>query len=173
MLLKSNHIYFRALEPFDLELMYDIENDTEVWKISNTIHPFSKDVLLQYLQSAHQDIFTNKQLRLVICLNDTSEPIGTIDLFEFDPLHLRVGVGILIFKNFRKNGFAQEAIELVKLYSKKVLLMNQLYCNISSSNEGSIFLFEKCGFIRIGIKKQWNRIEKNQFEDEILYQLLL
>lgn len=173
MFIKSEHIYLRALESSDLETLYTSENNPSVWKVSNTITPFSKDVLELYLQTAHQDIYINKQLRLMICLNQTNEPIGTIDLFEFDPMHFRVGIGVLIFEEFRKKGYAFEAIELVKQYTQHTLLMNQVFCNISSSNNESIFLFEKCGFEKIGSKKQWNRISMNQYEDELMYQLIL
>lgn len=173
MFIKSEHIYLRALESTDLELLYASENDSSIWKVSNTLTPFSKDVLELYLHSAHQDIYTNKQLRLMICLNQTHESIGTIDLFEFDPMHLRVGVGVLIFEQYRKKGYAFEAIELVKQYAQHTLFMNQLFCNISTSNKESIELFEKCNFEKIGIKKQWNKIAKNQFEDEWMYQLIL
>lgn len=172
MFIKAEHIYFRALESSDLELLYSTENDVSIWKVSNTITPFSKDVLELYLHSAHQDIYTNKQLRLLICLNDTHTPIGTIDLFEFEPSHLRVGVGVLIFEEFRKKGYASEAIELIKQYAKDILLMNQVFCNISATNIESILLFEKCGFQLIGTKKQWNQVSKNQFEDELMYQIL-
>lgn len=173
MFIKSEHIYLRALESTDLESLYTSENNPSVWKVSNTITPFSKDILELYLQTAHQDIYTNKQLRLMICLNQTKEPIGTIDLFEFDPMHFRVGVGVLIFEAFRKKGYAFEAIELVKEYAQNTLLMNQVFCNISVSNIESIILFEKCNFEIIGIKKQWNRISMNQFEDELMYQIIL
>ena len=69
MFINSEHIYLRALESSDLELLYVSENDSRIWKVSNTITPFSKDVLELYLHSAHQDIYTNKQLRCMICLN--------------------------------------------------------------------------------------------------------
>lgn len=172
MFIRSEHIYFRALESTDLELLYQCENDPSIWRISNTQTPYSKDTLAQYLEIAHQDIYTNKQLRLLICLFENDEPIGTIDLFEFEPAHARVGVGILIFEKFRKNGYAYEAIELVKQYAFNTLLVNQLYCNISASNEKSIALFEKCHFEKIGIKKNWNKIALTQFEDEIMYQFI-
>ena len=172
MFIKSQHIYLRALESSDLDLIYSLENDMSIWQISNTITPFSKDIIQLYLQSAQQDIYTNKQLRLLICLNETNQPIGTIDLFEFDPMNLRVGVGILIFESHRNSGYAAECITVIKNYSKNVLLLNQLYCNINATNFDSIKLFEKCGFEKIGLKKQWNRVSLNQFEDEIMYQLL-
>lgn len=172
MFITSTHIYFRALESSDLELLYKCENDTSVWQISNTQTPYSKYVLSQYLETAHQDIYTTKQLRLLICLKDNNEPIGTVDLFEFEPAHARVGVGILIFEKFRKNGYAFEAIELLKKYAFDTLFMNLLFCNISANNKESISLFEKCGFEKIGVKKQWNKISNTQFEDEFMYQYI-
>lgn len=172
MFIKSKHIYFRALEPSDLDLLYQCENDRNIWKISNTQTPFSKDTLAQYLEIAHQDIYTTKQLRLLICLNDTQEAIGTVDLFEFDPAHARVGVGILIFEQYRSNGFAYEAIQLLKQYAFEILMVQQLYCNIAASNQKSIALFEKCAFEKIGVKKQWNKVAIDQFEDELMYQYI-
>jgi diamine N-acetyltransferase len=108
----------------------------------------------------------------MICKVQSHQCIGTIDLFDFDPLHGRVGVGILIFEEFRKQGFAIEAINLVKHYVFETLLLKQVYCNISASNTESIALFEKCGFTKIGLKKQWNRLSTNEYEDEWIYQLI-
>jgi len=172
MFIKSEHIYFRALESSDLDLLYHCENDQRIWKISNTQTPFSRDTLAQYLEISHQDIYTTKQLRLLVCLKDTHEAIGTIDLFEFDPAHARVGVGILIFEKYRSNGFAFESIQLLKQYAFEVLLVNQLYCNIAASNDKSIALFEKCNFEKIGIKRKWNKVSLNEFEDELMYQYI-
>ena len=172
MFIQSEHIYLRALEPSDLAVLYTTENNTAVWRVSNTITPFSKAILELYLETAHQDIFSTKQLRLMICLNTNHNPVGTIDLFDFDPMNARVGVGVLVFDEYRKKGFASEAIELVKTYARETLLLHQLFCNISASNNESVNLFEKCGFEKVGTKKQWNRISKNQFEDEWMYQLI-
>ncbi len=172
MFLKAEHIYFRALEPTDVNLLYACENDVAIWKVSNTQTPYSKHVLSQYLETAFQDIYTNKQLRLVVCLIENDATIGTIDLFEFEPTHARVGVGVLIFEQYRNKGYAREAIELIKKYVFETLLVNQVFCNISESNKESISLFEKCGFEKIGIKKKWNQVSLNHFEDELMYQLI-
>ncbi len=172
MFIKSDSIYLRALEPSDLEVLYSIENDSRIWQISNTNAPYSKEVLSLYLQNAHQDIYTTKQLRLMICMLNTNQPIGTIDLFEFEPMHERVGVGILIFDEFRNKGFGTQSIQLVKEYVFKTLHLNQIYCNISVSNLTSIELFTKNNFVQIGVKKNWNKISSTQFEDEIMFQCI-
>ena len=77
--LKGNTIYLRALEPEDLEFVYAIENNESVWEVSNTQTPYSRFLIKQYLENAHQDIYEAKQLRLAICLNDSQKAIGLID----------------------------------------------------------------------------------------------
>ena len=71
--LKGTTIYLRALEPEDLEFIYKIENNESIWDVSNTQTPYSRFLIRQYLENAHQDIYEAKQLRLVICLNNTFE----------------------------------------------------------------------------------------------------
>ena len=114
MFITNNHIYLRAIESNDLELLYACENNTAIWYISNTVAPFSKDVLQQYIDTAHVDIYTTKQLRLMICLNNTHECAGTIDLFDFEPMHQRIGLGILIFENYRNKNIAKDFQMLTK-----------------------------------------------------------
>ena len=76
-MLRGENIVLRALEPSDLELVYQWENNTNIWKVSQTISPFSRHTLSQYLANAHQDIFTAKQLRLMIELNNNSKRYGS------------------------------------------------------------------------------------------------
>lgn len=169
--LKGEHIYLRALEPEDLEFIHTIENDESIWEISNTITPYSKFLIKQYIKHSHKDIFEVKQLRLVISDYDDA-PIGMIDLFDFDFKNGRAGVGILVkeSKN-RQLGYGREALKLLIDYSFTHLALHQLYCNISEDNAASIKLFESQGFIKIGLKKDWNYIE-GEFKNEYLYQRL-
>ena len=169
MKLKGQHIQLRAIEPSDIDVLYQWENDTETWMVSNTQSPFSRFVLEQYITSSHQDIYSVKQLRLIIC-NEENKAIGSIDLFDFDPNHLRAGVGILIAeKADRKKGYASEALSLLMDYCFSVLNLHQLYCNITIDNEQSILLFQKHGFQITGMKKQWVR-DGDSFKDELLLQ---
>lgn len=170
--LKGTNIYLRALEPEDLEFVYAIENNESVWEVSNTQTPYSRFLIKQYLENAHQDIYEAKQLRLAICLNDSQKAIGLIDLFDFDPKNSRAGIGLVIADLASRNkGIGSEALELVINYSFQLLQLHQLYANIGSDNEISLQLFTKFGFQKIGIKKDWNRVQ-NCFKDELLFQLI-
>jgi diamine N-acetyltransferase len=168
-ILENNTVRLRALEPTDLKLLYTWENDSSIWEVSHTIKPFSIFVLKQYLESSHLDIYETKQLRLVIENKTSNEPVGLIDLFDFDPHHRRAGIGILINKINQQKGYASEALTTLCNYAFKVLQVHQLYCNITSTNENSIRLFKKHGFEVVGLKKDWISTS-NGWKDEYLLQ---
>lgn len=163
-------VKLRALEPEDLEFVYNIENDMSVWEVSQTQTPYSKYLIKQYLENANQDIYEAKQLRLAICDVSSKNTIGLIDLFDFDPKNNRVGIGILIQSEFdRKQGYGSEALELLINYAFEYLNLNQMYANIDSENVGSERLFTKFGFQKIGTKRAWNLVN-GIYKDEVLYQ---
>ncbi len=170
--LLGKKILLRALEPADLDFLYQIENDESVWEVSNTTTPFSRFLLSQYLENSHKDIFEVKQLRLVICKIDSNKAIGSIDLFDFEPKHRRVGVGVLINSDKEKQkGFASEALGLLCNYAFVHLNVHQVYANIPEDNIASIQLFEKYGFKESGSKIDWI-YNKGSFKNEFHYQLL-
>lgn len=169
--LQGTYINLRALEPEDLKFLFQIENNESFWEVSHTQTPFSKFILKQYLENAHLDIYEAKQLRLAIKDNLSSNTIGMIDLFDFNPQHKRAGIGILIHPDYQQKGFASEALQLLINYSFTHLQLHQLYANITDDNTNSIRLFTKHDFKEIGVKKDWvltNKIYKN----EILFQLI-
>ena len=169
MILESNNIKLRALEPEDLNFLFQVENNTKLWEVSNTIVPFSRYILTQYLANAHQDIYEVKQLRLVI--EHQEQAIGMIDLFNFDPQHHKAGIGIIILQEYQQKGFADQALNIVIEYAFNTLQLHQLYANITTDNLKSIQLFTKNKFELVGIKKDWIFIN-NQYKDEGLYQLI-
>ena len=169
-ILIGKNISLRALEPKDLDFLFSTENDESFWEISGTQIPFSKYVLKKYIKNAHQDIYEAKQYRFVICdCNNT--PVGMIDLFDFNPQHHRVGIGILITSKHQTKGYGSEALEMIIDYAFTFLNVHQIYANITSNNLNSITLFEKYQFKKIGIKKDWI-YSNSTFKDEILYQLI-
>ena len=169
MFLFSEKIFLRALEPSDVELLYQWENDPEIWKISQTLTPYSKYTLKQFVDSAKEDIFSAKQVRFMINLMHTKQTVGILDVFDIDFFNSRAGIGILIDKNYRNQEIGAEAVELAIKYLFGTLIFHQVYCNVLSTNSISMKLFEKCGFSIVGIKKEWVKTE-NGFEDIAMLQ---
>jgi len=152
--------------------VYALENDESIWEVSNTNTPYSRFLVRQYLENAHQDIYEAKQLRLAICKNNDKNAIGLIDLFEFDPKNNRAGIGILVGNDGDRGlGLGTEALELLIQYAFRQLNLHQLFANIDTKNEPSLSLFTKFGFEKIGVKKQWNLVD-GKYQDEALFQLI-
>jgi diamine N-acetyltransferase len=168
--LKGEHVILRALEPEDLDFLYQIENNESFWEISHTQTPFSKYILRQYLENAHLDIYESKQLRFLIEEKSTKKQVGLIDLFDFNPQHKRAGIGILIHPDFERKGFASETLSILINYSFSHLQLHQLYANITSSNSKSLKLFKKHKCEEVGVKKDWI-LSEGKFKDEVLFQL--
>ena len=170
--LKGENIYLRALEPEDLEFVFAIENDETIWEVSNTQTPYSRFLIKQYLENAHQDIYEAKQLRLAICENENGKTLGLIDLFDFDPKNHRAGIGVVIQEKMHRNkGLGKEALGLLIDYAFNQLNLHQLYANIGVNNEISLKLFTTFGFQKIGIKKDWVCL-RGTYHDEAIFQLI-
>jgi diamine N-acetyltransferase len=169
--LENYNIRLRSLEPEDIDFLYQTENFENYWEISNTITPYSKYILEQYIKNSHQDIFTTKQVRFVIEHKENKTIIGLIDLFDYDPIHLRAGIGIIIKQNEQRKSYAYNAVKLLIAYSFNILKLNQLYCNVATDNEAGLNLFQKLNFKITGKKEQWiNGMTK--FQDIFFLQLI-
>ena len=172
--LENSSIKLRALEPSDIEQLYLWENDTNLWDVSDTLSPFSRDVLQQYISLAHKGVYEQKQLRLVIDIKtgDLCRAVGLVDLFDVDFFHGRAGVGVLVYAaEDRKKGYATDALRLLSTYSFKQLGLHQLYCHILEDNAGSIRLFKKVGFEYVGTLKDWRK-STSGWQDVWLMQLI-
>ena len=169
----NERVILRAVEPDDIDFIYQLENDPENWHVSNTIVPFSRFAVEQYVLSSNQDIFALKQLRLIIIANDSPEQklIGAIDLFDFDPIHKRAGIGIIIISEEQRKGYATATLKLIIDYCFNTLALHQIYCNVTADNKPSLDLFQKLGFVSCGVKSDWI-FQNNGWKDEHILQLL-
>ena len=173
-MLQSQDIRLRAIEPSDLDFIFELENNPEVWQVGNTLIPYSKYQIEQYVLSTQHDLFAERQLRLMIdrvVPDGKNFPIGAIDLYDFDPYHKRAGVGIIIIPGEREKGYAGEALSLLEKYCFEMLNLHQLYCSITEGNTASIRLFTNCGFVQCGTRREW-RFSDGIFRDELLFQLI-
>lgn len=168
--MKGKQIVLRPLEVSDLDALCSWENDPDNLVMGNTLTPFSRFFLEQYILGSRNSIYEDKQLRLVIEGPGTG-PVGLVDLFDFEPHHKRAAVGILIGKEYRGKGFASEALDLLIEYAGDILGLKQLYATADAGNNSSKTLFLNKGFLHTASKSQWN-LRGRRWVDEDLYQLL-
>jgi diamine N-acetyltransferase len=173
-LLDGKNVLLRIPEPADIDSIQTMENDPDIWRFGNTLVPYSRYQVEQYVLGSQHDIYTEKQLRFMIATrpeSGVSKVAGTIDLFDFDPHHRRASIGILVLPEERGKGYAAEALQLLIAYCFKVLHFHQVCCNVTADNTASIGLFEHAGFVRCGLKKEWV-LQEEGWLDEIMFQLI-
>lgn len=169
--MESENIYLRAVEPQDIDYILNLENDPDNWRLSETLFPYSRYDIENFVLNTEHDILINKQLRLMIISKYNDEPLGCIDLFEYNSLHRRAGVGIVISKAHRRKGIAREALTLMANHAFLVLGLHQLFCNIQSDNKSSISLFTQLGYQQTGVRKDWELYDR-EYKDVYFYQLI-
>lgn len=169
-MLVSENIYLRPIELKDLDFILKIENDENNWLISENDAPYSKKDIENYISSI-EGLEKDKQYRWIVCRKLDNKAIGAIDLFEYDSTQKRAGVGIIINEEFRHQGHASESLKLICHYAFSDLGLIQLWANILENNLKSIRLFEKCDFLKSGVKKNWI-LDDTHWLDMYFYQIL-
>ena len=169
--LQSARITLRAPEPTDIDFMFHIENDTRMWNVSACKTPYSRYLLHKYITETSHDIYTDRQLRLMIETTN-GEIAGAIDLIDFNPTSRRAEVGIVIEKERRGKGYANETLELVKQYASEILDLHQLYAYVFTDNLAACKLFKNAGFSVTAELKDWE-FRNKKYRDVYLFQLIL
>lgn len=163
----------RAVEPGDVSQMYTWENDPAIWSVSGTTEPFSHHMIERFVETQKRDIFESRQQRLMIETLAAQKTVGALDLYDFDPLEGRAGVGILIYDlENRGKGYASDAITIACNYACRTLRMHQLWCSVGAENQASLALFRHAGFEQTGIRRDWHWTPEG-YVDEILMQKML
>jgi len=169
--LRSNGIKLRPIESTDLDFLWHVENDSKEWMQSENYLPLSKSVMEKYV-SGEQDLIKHGQYRFIIEKEDTKERLGCIDLFDYQPVSSRSGVGIYIADMHRNNGIAKQSLRILCAYSKAVLNIQLLHCSILESNKKSQAVFMSQGFIVTGERPNWTTVNGKRCTIKLL-QLLL
>lgn len=146
MMNKMQTVRLRAMEPEDLDMLYGIENDSEVWDVGENNVPYSRYILHDYIAHAQADIYVDRQVRMVI-VNAEGTAVGVVDVVNFSPTHRRAEVSIIIMKAHRHKGYGQAALLQVMAYAQHTVHLHQLYAVVGEGNGASEALFRKVGFV--------------------------
>lgn len=166
----NQQLRLRAVEPADIDFLYRIENIPAVWSVSFGDAPVSRQMLWDYINSYSADIYTDRQLRLIIDV--AGSPVGTVDITDFNPRNGRAMLGIAVDPEHQRKGYARAALNEAITRCRQTFGMHQLAVMVPRSNEASMKLFESLGFSTSGCLKSWLRHGQN-YEDVIVMQLML
>ena len=164
----------RAIEPEDLALLYEIENDPLMWEFGGTHVPYSEYTLRQYIEQQTNDLTRDLQLRLAIVdpelpVEVSKRPaIGFADLQNYDPLHNRAEVGIVLHGIYRGKGIATQALEALSCYAHEQFDIRVLYAIVAEGNASALSLFSRAQFQETCTLPSWIRVGQAR-KDAILF----
>ena len=162
-------IQLRAMEPEDLELLYEVENDRSMWHVGISNVPYSRYLLRDYIAKSVGDIYTDQQVRLIM-EDQHGQMVGIIDLVNFDAAHRRAEVGIIVRQEYRQKGYATAALKETFDYAIRILHLHQLYAIVATDNEPGLNLFMKMGFQHTSDLKEW-LFDGEKYHDVTILQL--
>lgn len=151
--LTSGDVYLRAMEPDDIDLLYSVENDPNIFESGISNVPYSRYLLREFILNSTGDIYSDKQVRMMFCHDDTT--LGIVDLIDFNPHQLRAEVGITTLRSYRRHGYGTQALRLLAEYAARTLHLHHLYAYIDLDNEASLRLFRKAGYQQTATLKGW------------------
>ena len=157
----TKNVTLRRPKLLDLDKLLLWENNLDNSLFSDNPIFYTKEQIKEFLNS-DQDIFLDRQIRFMIDNGDLS--IGCVDLFEYDVVNSRAGVGIFIDEKFRNMGIATKALSQLKSICIKDYFISNLHVNILHTNKASIQLFERAGFTKNGVKENWIRTENSMLD---------
>ena len=166
-----NTIKLRAMEPEDLDILYLIENDKDLWNVGTTNVPYSRYTLHEYMAHAKDDIYADRQVRLMV-ENAEGEVVGIVDVVNFDPQHQRAELGIVIMNDYRRQGYATAVVEEILHYAQRILHLHQLYVIVDQQNTAALQLFRKMAFQESATLGQW-LFDGKDYHDALFFQRFL
>ena len=126
--------------------------------------------LRQYL-TRHENLVTHGQLRLILDVD--GDPVGAVDLFDYDPFTKRAGVGIMIEEKHRGKGWSKLAPETMEHYAFKTLNVENLYAHLPLINDASLRLFSSRNFREVGVLMRWVWWEGKYVDAKIFQKITL
>lgn len=148
-------VFLRFLASEDLGVTYKWHSDYSLYQtLGGPFRYVSIDAEKDWLKTKTD--YSNKEINLMICLIENSQPIGIISVREIDWIN-RKGflAGIFIGDiEHRGKGYGTEALRMISKHCFEDLGLNRIWAEILDSNKSSIQTFKNCGFEIEGCLRQ-------------------
>ena len=150
--LRGRTVRLRPLEESDVSLLTGWYGDDDVrfW-----LH-LSEDTPDMLTADAHRhryELLRADPARVLWCIETAAgQPIGSLTLFDINPVHGRAELGVMIGeKDCWARGYGTDAIGQALAYAFGELDLRRVSLITDVDNERAIRCYEKCGFVREGL----------------------
>lgn len=167
-MIKGEKVKLRILERKDLERTVEWFNDFEIVQPLERL-PF---LTIEQEEEWYNNVMKNKSILVLAIEIDKGEHIGNIALNLIDYKNGHAVLSIAIGeKDYWGKGDGTDAVKTLVNYAFEELGLHKIYTHIIDSNERSLKLFEKCGFEREGVLRDWY-FSKGKYHDRNIMSII-
>lgn len=149
--LKGKKILLRAIEEKDLEILREMINDEEFeYKVVGYSFPISTIQQKKWYETVNEN---KNNLKLVIEYEGETVGLATID--EIDWKNRSAFHGMKLVKKVQGKGIGKDVVKTICNYAFNELQLNRLEGGMLETNLPSLKLYEKCGWKKEGLFKQY------------------
>jgi RimJ/RimL family protein N-acetyltransferase len=164
-------VRIRAYEKSDLDAVMAWINDEEVTRNLGAplIYPMSREAEENYLAANASGDGPDRRWAIETLAGDY---LGGISLMSIDWIDRSAQVGIVIgSKTHWGKGFGTDAMRLVLRFAFDKMNLHRVWLNVYDFNPRGIKSYEKCGFKREGIQREYRYID-GKYHDAMLMAIL-
>jgi len=148
---ETERLLLRAVEPDDWEVHYHWDMDSDMMRnLSELYFPHGKASVKKWAEDAALHDPTGDKFHMEIELKVTQEVIGVLSGKLKDRRSGHFEYGIAIRDDFKRNGYATEAILCIMRFYFDEMRCQKCTVQMHGLNLGSIKLHEALGFIKEG-----------------------
>lgn len=133
------------------KMTYEDTEDIIRWRNSDIVRPrFIYQKL--FTRQSHENwiktmVDTGKVVQMIICMEGSNRPIGSVYIRDIDHDHHKGEYGIFIGeKEGLSKGFGTQAAKLMIAYAFEELKLHRLFLRVFADNAAAIKSYEKAGF---------------------------
>lgn len=166
---ETAHIYLRYMNPEDTDRIVAWRNQKDIRESSFSQNPFTREGHLNWVREM---VDTGKVVQMVICLEESDEPIGCVYLRNIDRQNRKAEYGIYIGEgSFRGKGIGTSAARLMLRYGFSELCLHRIYLLAYADNLQAVKSYEKAGFSKEACMRD-DIFVNGRFRDVVLMAIL-
>jgi ribosomal-protein-alanine N-acetyltransferase len=154
-ILESENIVLKKVEETDLEELFSIYSNDNVFKYCGIIPKKNKETVKSMIGHFERDY--NKKSRIkwgVYYKNDNMKLVGIIEVFDINQKINMVTIGYFLAEAYWGKGIATESLKILVRYLFENVEVNRIQAEVMPNNNESIKVLIKNGFIKEGTLRQ-------------------
>ena len=166
----TRRLKLRPVTEQDIDFIFKLFSRTET-NLYSEYHDLETRKEAEEMYEHYMKPGSETHFRLLIELNRTTEPIGTIGLYKYNSDHRRAEIGYDLLKEHWGQGYMSEAVQSIIMYGLEELGLIRIEATVDPENTGSIKVLERNGFKHEGtLVKRYHY--KGKWRDEYYYGLV-